>query len=228
MNPETRERNSLFRFACGFELGIGLIGAILGFLLGPDVRDYLLREDATASSVGVEVLVGSLAAIPTVLAVWLLMKLPGESVQELKRFGDQPAVQRLLRLDYTRLLLLSLCSGIGEEIAFRGWLFPWLLGFSKTFTAGESFLNADLGPLILAVAVSSIIFGVVHPHTRLYMIVTAMIGVYYAGLLITTDSLLIPMIAHAAHNAAQFVSAKRESLASNRETLASDFDEWTS
>ena len=194
LNPETRERNSLFRFACGFELGIGLIGAILGFLLGADVREYLVRQEPTAGSIGVDVLLGVLAAIPTVLAVWLLMKLPWKSVEELRHFGEQPVIQRLLRLDYTRLILLSLCSGIGEEIAFRGWLFPWLLDFSKSFTAGEPILNADLVPLILAVAVSSVIFGVVHPHTRLYIIITAVMGVYYAGLLIVTDSLLIPMV----------------------------------
>lgn len=211
MNAETRERKSIFRFACGFELGIGLVGAALGFLLGPDVWIYLFRGGPSVFEIGAEVAVGVLAAVPTVLAVWLLMKLPLESVQELKRFGEQPAMQRLLRLDHARLLLLSLCSGVGEEIAFRGWLFPWLLEFSKSFTAGDRFLHADLLPLFLAIAVSSVIFGVVHPHTRLYMVVTALIGVYYAGLLVVSNSLLIPVFAHAAHNAAQFVMAKRES-----------------
>ncbi|MEO1526273.1 MAG: CPBP family intramembrane glutamic endopeptidase [Planctomycetota bacterium] len=209
MNTPNQDQKSFFRFACGFELAIGLVGVVLSLLLGPDFTLFL-PSLTNLPSIGSGIAFGLLAALPTVLAVWWMMKLPWESIQELKRFGEHPAVRRLLALDPARLILLSLCSGIGEELAFRGWLLPWLLEFSESFVAGDPLMNVDLLPIVVAVGVSSLLFGVVHPHTRLYMAVTGLIGIYYAGLLILTDNLLVPIVAHAAHNAAQFLMSRQE------------------
>jgi len=208
--------DSLFLMACGFELAIGVIGLLLGWAIGPDARLYLpVAGETSVQRLVTDGAVGVAAALPMVAVVWVLMKLSWEPIEQIKRLGDDPMMRRLLRLGRGELGTISLCSGIGEELAFRGWLFPMLVGFSaggpgRAFQAGDSFAAADPVALGLATVFSSMAFGVLHPITRLYVVITGLMGVYFAALLVVTDSLLVPIVAHASYNAAQFLIAKRE------------------
>ncbi len=208
----------LFVWACGFELAIGLAGLLLAWLLGIDARAYLGRIDKLAwKSVAVELGIGVVASIPMLIAITLLMKIPHDAIDAIKRLSDAPTMKALLSLSHGELLTLSLCAGIGEELAFRGCLLPWLTAaggsdgpLSNPFQVGDSFSEAVPGLLAAAVLVSSIGFGLLHPITKLYVLVASLMGIYFAALMIATDSLLVPIVTHAAYDAAQFLIAKRE------------------
>ncbi|PAY17801.1 CPBP family intramembrane metalloprotease [Rhodopirellula sp. SM50] len=216
--PEDVPDDFLFVWACGFELAIGLAGLLLAWLLGVDARAYLGRIDKLAwKSVAIELGIGALASIPMLIAISLLMKIRHEAIDALKRLSDAPTMKALLSLSPAELLTVSICAGIGEELAFRGCLLPWLTAvqdatgqIDNPFQVGDSFSVAVPGVLAAAVLVSSIGFGLLHPITKLYVFIASLMGVYFAALMIATDSLLVPIVAHAAYDAAQFLIAKRE------------------
>ena len=86
-------------------------------------------------------------------------------------------------------VLVSLGSGLSEELAYRGFLFYYL---------GKYVPGA--GPLELLV-LTSILFGVAHLYQGWRGIVaTAMAGVIMGGLYLLSGSLLLPMLTHALGN----------------------------
>ncbi|EMI53894.1 CPBP family intramembrane glutamic endopeptidase [Rhodopirellula sallentina] len=64
--------------------------------------------------------------------------------------------------------------------------------------------------MTVAWLLSSISFGFVHPISKLYIGVTALMGLYFGALLILTGNLMIPIIAHALYDAIQLWSASAE------------------
>jgi hypothetical protein len=214
----------LFVWACGFELAIGIIGLVLASIIGVDARAYLPRlNNVDWSVIGQQFAVGAAASIPMILAIAVLMRVPHESIRAIKRLSDSPTMKALLGLSNGELLVLSVCAGVGEELAFRGFLLPWLTAMhdpagavANPFEIGESFQTAVPGLLVSAIVISSIAFGLLHPITKLYVFVAALMGVYFGVLMVLTDSLLVPIVTHAVYDAAQFLMAKRE-LASEQE-----------
>lgn len=65
-------------------------------------------------------------------------------------------------------------------------------------------------PMTMAWLVSSILFGFVHPMTKLYIFVTGLMGFYFGALLLLSGNLLIPIVAHALYDAVQLWSASVE------------------
>lgn len=74
---------------------------------------------------------------------------------------------------------------IVEETVFRGFLYGWV--------------RERLG-YVLAIVISSITFGIVHPYSPLGMLEVGAAGVMYAVLREWRGSLIAPMVAHALHN----------------------------
>ena len=211
----------LFVWACGFELSIGLIGLLVAWVVHMDARAYLPSlEQLDWWATGWQVFIGAVASVPMLIVITLLMKLDHEPIQAIKRLSDDPTMKSLLSLSYPELLVLSLCAGIGEELAFRGCLLPWMTAIEdpnativNPYDVGDPFSDAIPIVLVSAVVFSSILFGLLHPITKLYVVVAAIMGVYFAVLMILTNSLIVPIVAHAAYDAAQFIIAKREMAA---------------
>lgn len=207
------EPNLLFLWASSFELAIGLLGLVVASIAGLDARAYLPRwDDISVSVMADQIGIGAAAAIPMAIVVWLIMKIPHKAIDAIKRLGDDPTMKSLLSLSYAELFTLSLCAGIGEELAFRGCLLPLMAGMADgTHEIGASLSNAVPTVLVAAVFLSSVAFGLLHPITKLYVGVAGLMGVYFAVLLVVTDSLVVPIVAHAVYDAIQFAIAKRES-----------------
>ena len=83
------------------------------------------------------------------------------------------------------LALISALAGLGEELLFRGVL--------QTVLAGA----VGLG---LAVALTSIVFGLAHFISFTYAAYATVVGVYLGVLLIVFGNLLVPVVAHAAYD----------------------------
>ena len=154
--------------------------------------------------VSVSVAFGSL-----VLCSWWMGTLSTNLLTE--RFGDleaQRAVTDIKNAKSPPVIFLSVfmacvAAPIVEELLFRGWMLYWFAGDAA---------NADLGSfeLVLAVVGSSIAFGLMHPITKLYVALAALIGVYFGVLLLLSGNLLIPIAAHATYDAVQLIITGRQ------------------
>ena len=210
--------DALFRTAVLFESGLGLLAIGLGVLFGPDARQYLPRlEDQPWWDLAVGVGGGLVAAVPMWGLVTLVRRLPFEAVRELERVGDEGLFRLLMQLSVPEMLVVSLAAGVGEELLFRGWLLPAVAGVTDWILTGAAAAGTDAtvamaNPVAVAAAVivSSIAFGLVHPITKLYVVLAAAIGLYLAALMLWTGNLLIPIVAHAAYDAIQMIVAKAQ------------------
>ena len=80
------------------------------------------------------------------------------------------------------LLIISIMAGIGEEVFFRG------------------FLQGALGNVInpwIALALVSVLFGVIHWVSSGYALVAGLIGLYLGTLLLVTGNLFVAIAVHA-------------------------------
>jgi len=90
-------------------------------------------------------------------------------------------------------LALGAAAGLGEEMLFRG-----VLQFE---------LGARTGSEILAVAITSIVFGALHAVTPLYAGLAALASVYFGWLYLATGNLVVPIITHAFYDWAALLYA---------------------
>jgi membrane protease YdiL (CAAX protease family) len=175
------------------------VAIILGLLLGPDPRDVLPLPGQWWESIS-GIGLGMLAAIPILLAIQLIEKLPLESIRDLQKATEERLLGVMAKLRITDLLTVSICAGVGEELLFRGWLMMSLAGPMNQW---------ETPALISAVIISSIVFGLAHPITPAYIVLTGLIGIYMAMLLVWTGNLLVPIAAHAFYDFIQLILATR-------------------
>ena len=208
---ETPEQtpDDVFLTAVLFESSLGLLAILLGWMIGPDARATVPDlNSANASKIGMGVLYGCLAAVPLLVFIEIVRRIPVEAVRNLERLGEDGLIKLLLKLRPVELILISVCAGVGEELLFRGWLMYWLAGGPTGAEVDPS--NLELG---FAVVGSSIAFGLVHPITKLYIALAALMGLYFGALLLYSGNLLVPIAAHAAYDAVQLLMASRKSKA---------------
>jgi membrane protease YdiL (CAAX protease family) len=99
------------------------------------------------------------------------------------------------------LVTISIAAGIGEELLVRGWLMGWIIGPGGA---------ADPWTIVAAVLVSSVAFGLMHPISVAYTVIAALMGLVFAGLLLWSGNLLVPISAHATYDAIHLVISKRQ------------------
>lgn len=169
----------LTSFAALFYGGLVIAAALWSGLRG---RELFVIGD----SVPLSIVSGLGTAAVTVLAAILAYRL----VPALKKLAAEIAPQVVDPANVRDLILISVFSGVGEEVFFRGAV------------------QQEFG-----LVVASVIFGLVHlgPDRR-YIAWTASAvaaGFLFGWLYIVTGGLLAPIIAHAAHNATIFALWKR-------------------
>lgn len=197
--PVEQDPQSFLLLAVVLELGLGVVALVLGGLFGPDPRDVvpLVGEIwQLVSGLGW----GILASLPLLVGVQLLERLPIEPIRRLQKETEERLVALMAQFSVPELGLISLCAGVGEEMLFRGWLMMSIAGPIQQWQTST---------LVLAIVVSSIAFGLAHPITPGYVMVTGVIGVYMAMLLVWTGNLLVPIMAHAFYDFVQLVVITR-------------------
>lgn len=93
-----------------------------------------------------------------------------------------------------RIVALALIAGVSEELMFRGVL----------QTAADRQL-----PLVAAIVLPSILFGLLHARTILYAVIAGLVGVYLGVLFWATESLCAPIITHALYDYIAFDWTRR-------------------
>ena len=152
------------------------------------------REFAIAGSISLGLLLGLLTAVVTVALGILFYRL----VPVMRQIADELAPSLVDGADKSSLVLISVFSGIGEEMLFRGAVQP------------------EFGLVVAALA-----FGLVHigPDRR-YLAWTAwavLTGFLFGFLYEISGGLLAPVVAHATHNAATFLLWKRSRKSATNE-----------
>jgi uncharacterized protein len=104
--------------------------------------------------------------------------------------GIRDVLGRLVRplfegLGVFRIAALCAFAGLGEEALFRGWLQPWLARGSNE---------------LVALAISSVIFGAAHALTTAYFAAATLIGASLGALALFTRGWLAPAVAHALYD----------------------------
>jgi uncharacterized protein len=166
-------------FAALFYGLLAVAAALWANLRGFDLR---LAGDSLALSLALGVL--------TPLVTVYLGLLAHRLLPVLREIAEELAPRLIDGADRGGLILVSVFSGAGEEVFFRGAV------------------QQEFG-----LVVASLLFGIVHvgPDRR-YLVWTAwavLAGFLFGALYEVTGGLLAPIIAHAAHNAATLLLWKR-------------------
>jgi membrane protease YdiL (CAAX protease family) len=129
--------------------------------------------------------VAALALLPLGLLGWWSLRSRLAFLVKLRGLVFARVVPVLAGTSTLRILLLSLAAGICEEALFRGVL--------------QTALANGTGP-VAALAVVSLLFGLLHPVSPAYIVLAACLGAYLGGLLIVTSNLFVPIAVHAAYD----------------------------
>jgi membrane protease YdiL (CAAX protease family) len=189
------------RYLRGIAVQWGLVALLGGVALveGLGPADLGLRPPSLT-------LAGAVAVAATALVSWRL-------VVAIRAAGSDPGLREAVRdavggadvivprtLEEVRVFRwLALTAGVCEELIFRGFLFAWLGAWMA---------------LPGVVVTDSVLFGVGHAYQGATgMLKTGLVGLALALAYVATDSLWLPMVAHAALDLLQgelLVRAARE------------------
>lgn len=195
--------DEVFLTAVLFETALAVLAVILGWALGPSARAMIPEWDPSDLGPIVSgLLYGAAAAIPILVMIEIVRRIPWEPIQQLERLADSGMLRVLLELRATELTVISICAGVGEELLFRGWLMYWI------WQAAAAVVAPDLA-MTVALLVSSVVFGLFHPITPLYIVLASLMGVYFGALVIWSGNLLVPIMAHATYDAVQLILTAR-------------------
>ncbi len=173
------------------EAALTPMAVVLGWAIGHDPL-ATLRLD------GPGVLYGVAATLPMVVSVLFLRRLKNWAwARHFERIIDDWIRPLFHGWRVWQLALVSLAAGVGEELIFRGLL------------QGALALDEMIGKWP-ALAIASVLFGLVHPISRPYVVLAAGIGLYLGGLWMVTGNLVVPIIAHGLYDFLVLIYVLRE------------------
>jgi membrane protease YdiL (CAAX protease family) len=176
------------RLAFLFELSLAGVACAVGSLLGVQPLAKLSRGP-TGVGLARDGLYGLVAALPLLLGLLLISHTAWRPFRRLRRLVMSHLVPLFVEASPGSLLAISVAAGVGEEVLFRGLIQQ---GLAQRF--------ASPAGAILALAVASVLFGAAHWVTRTYALLAFAIGVYLGGLYWLFDSLMVPVVTHAAYD----------------------------
>lgn len=174
-------------------LGVAAYG--LSFLLNTPLGDQVAFDINDA-------LVGVIATLPLVVFLWWFSNSELPAVAEFRDSQITFFAGIGFRFTPLRIALMALGAGVSEELLFRGVLQPWLSGFL---------------PVIAAIILSNIVFGLLHMRTVLYAVIAGCLGAYLGALYLVTDNLLTPITTHMLYDAVALEYTRRAIVKYNAE-----------
>jgi uncharacterized protein len=176
-------RRELLWLAVIAEGGLAVIAGLLGWGLTvpPWEQTRLSLADAGLGVAG---------CVPMLALFIIPMRWPLGPWRHMHALVDEvirPIFRRATVLD---LALICLLAGVGEEWLCRGFIQAGLIPYIGTWWA---------------LAIASLFFGLLHPLSAFYVIFAAVVGVYLGVLMLATDNLLVPTIAHGVYDFAALI-----------------------
>lgn len=167
-----------------------VLGSMVGFVAMGTIGWFAAREIAVPIP---ELLrfdplapvLGGAAALPLIGFLHIIMT---SQARRVRAFRDRQVTlftERGFDVGWVSVILISLGAGISEEILFRGAL--------------QSLATEHLG-LLAGIVLPSMLFGIVHGANGIYILITGIMGMYFAGLMVWTGNLLVPITAHTVYD----------------------------
>ena len=170
--------NRIVWIAVCFEIGLGLIAILFGWLFGTAPLQNCRWDLAALRN-------GLLATLPPALLFLAAEKIPWRPVRQLSTLVHDLVGKIFVGCGLAELALVSVAAGIGEELLFRGLI--------------QAMLTDSLG-IVAAIALASLIFGAVHWLSAAYFILATAMGTYLGWLFWETGNLAVPIIVHAVYD----------------------------
>jgi len=178
MHEQPGQRLRILALAIGFEGGLGGLAWGLGWFLDqPALADF--RWDWHDTALGVA------ATLPLVLLFLLLRRCPFGPIVRIREMMDEIIPELFGACTWLELALISGVAGVGEEMLFRGVV--------------QAVITRHLGAG-MGLALASLLFGLMHPITPLYVVLTALVGVYLGWLYSFSGNLLVVIVVHALYD----------------------------
>jgi membrane protease YdiL (CAAX protease family) len=171
-------RRRLLLIAVGFEGGLVLVAWGLGAWLGTPAFGLLRLTWQGA-------LWGTAASVPLLASLALVIRSEWPPFARFRLMIHRIVSELFSSCTVGDIALISVLAGIGEEALFRGVMQPYLTG--------------SVG-LWVAIAVTSVAFGLAHYLSLTYAIYAAVISAWLGFLLVTFDNLLVPITVHALYD----------------------------
>ena len=160
------------------EGGLVMLALLLGWLFDKNALSRLRLEVAGVAW-------GLVAALPMLVAFFLMRRWPVGPLAGLKKFSEDVVLPMMRPLTKVDLLGISCLAGLGEEMLFRG--------LAQDLIAGHL-------PLGWAIAAASLMFAVVHAITPTYFVLAALASAYLGWVYALTGDIAAPIVAHAAYD----------------------------
>jgi membrane protease YdiL (CAAX protease family) len=119
-------------------------------------------------------------------AFFACLRWPVGPLKTIKDLCDQTLVPLLRTCSTLDLVGIAVLAGLGEEMLFRGVLQPALAGWT--------------GSAVLALVLTSLLFGLGHAVTPAYTVLATLLGAYLGWLWLWSGNLLLVVIAHAVYD----------------------------
>ena len=183
---EPADTARIFALGVGFEGGLAVIACAVGWLCDfSPLQTFTWRVEAIVWGLG--------GTLPLLVGLVAIDRFPQGPFRELKQVVDDLILPLFRGFRIWQFAVLALSAGIGEEFLFRGLIQGALSG-----VLGTQF--PSIPATWIALAVASLLFGLMHPITRTYAIVCVLVGLYLGGLWIYTGNLLVSIVIHAAYD----------------------------
>lgn len=157
-------------------LGAMLIPAAFGIAQAASVDLPALLNASVANA-----LLGLAAVAPLAAALHWFMRTHWRPLADFRESQLQFFSELGFRLTRPRIILLSIIAGVSEETMFRGVL--------------QTIADRQL-PVAAAIALTSLVFGLLHARTVLYAVIAGLVGAYLGTLFWATGSLFAPILTH--------------------------------
>lgn len=141
-----------------------------------------------------DTVIGLAGTLPLVAMLWWFMKTPRAMIARFRQSQIEFFAQIGFRFTPARILFMALFAGVFEELLFRGVL---QTGAAKVM------------PMVTAIILSNLIFGLIHWRTGLYALIAGLVGAWIGVLFAITGNLLAPIVTHAVYDIVALVVTAR-------------------
>lgn len=191
---ESADEGKNFLLVIGGTFFLGLLAVGLASLFNISLEDHFSwRWDDMA--------IGVLATIPLAAFLYWFVKTSNLRIVSFRESQIEFFAGIGFSFTLPRIVLMAFGAGIFEELLFRG-----------VFQTGvERFV-----PVLLAIIITNILFGMLHWRTLLYAVIAGIVGAYLGVIFWLTGNLLAPMVTHTVYDLVALWYT-REAVAAYRE-----------
>jgi membrane protease YdiL (CAAX protease family) len=186
------------------EGGLAVLAIVIAWFAGIALREMFLLKP-------LHFLIAVVAVFPMLMFCRFVYMVPFKTVEFTRRFLQSVYRDFIRHCSVLQLLLVAIMSGIGEELLFRGVL----------QTSITQWFGGETRGIIIGIAITSLLFGLVHPINKLYVFLCFVIGIYLGLLFVWTGNLIVPIIIHSLYNFVVFL-AMPQLIGFSPDTQASD------